>query len=113
MLEAIRADVMEQKLKIPDFDHARAAKGLQRILREAALADVAANPAGDVVRREASEAHVTGADFPDDRAIGVLAADGPGDDRLIVHLRIVEEGAGQVAAMEADGLVRIVAVVVV
>ena len=46
--------------------------------------------------------------------MGVLLADGARDDELVVHLHaFVEEVLGQVGAVEADGLVGVVAVVVV
>ena len=46
-------------------------------------------------------------------AEGVLLADGSGDDGLKIHDDVAEEMLRQVGAVEADGLVRVVAVVVV
>jgi len=40
MLEAVLADVREQRLVVRNLDHTVAAEGFERIVREAALADV-------------------------------------------------------------------------
>ena len=79
-----------------------------------ALADVAGDLAGEVVGGEAREAHGAGLDRAVERAVRVFLADGARDDELVVHLHaFAEEVLGQVGAVEADGLVGVVAVVVV
>ena len=42
VLEAVLADVAQQLLHVGDLDHAGAAEGVERIVGEGALADVAA-----------------------------------------------------------------------
>ena len=114
VLEAVFADVAEEVLHVGDLDDAGAAEGVEGIVGEGALADVAADLAGEVVGGEAGEAHGAGFDGAVERAVGVLLADGAGDDLLEVHLyAFVEEVLGEVGAVEADGLVGVVAVVVV
>ncbi len=81
---------------------------------KAPLAYVAGDPAGEVVGRETGKAHGAGFDGAVERAVRVFLADGARDDELVVHLyAFTEEVLGQVGAVEADGLVRVVAVVVV
>src|ERR1035441_5608911 len=81
---------------------------------ERALADVTANGAAEVVGGEAGEAHGAGLDGAVQRAVGILLAHRTRDDELVVHLHtFLEEVFGQVGTVEADGLVGVVAVVVV
>src|SRR4051812_12662503 len=104
VLESVLADVAEQRLKARDLDDTGAAERLEVIPGEFTLADVAGDPPGAVVRRESRESHGPRLHLSDDRSIGVLSPDRPGDDRLIVHRGIVEEIARQVAAVKADRL---------
>src|ERR1039458_10821068 len=68
---------------------------------------------GAVVSRDAAEAHRPGLHSPDAGAEGVRLAHRARDDFLEVHAHVREEMFGQVAAMEADRLVGVFAVVVV
>ena len=99
--------------RLRNLHHAGAAERRQRIVGELALADVAIDGAFQIVGGEAREAHRAGLHQAFAGAVGVLAADGAGDDLLEIHLDALEEVLRQVAAVEADGLVGIVAVVVV
>src|SRR5271168_860861 len=113
MFEAVFADVAEQFLEVRDFYYAGAAERFEGIVGEGALAYVAGNFSGAVVGGEARETHGTAFDAADAGAEGVVFADGAGDDFLKVHADILEKMFRQVAAVEADGLVGIVGVVVV
>src|ERR1022692_407113 len=113
MLEAVFADEAQQGLKVRNLHHAGAAEGSQRIVGELALADVAIDAAFQIVGGEAREAHRAGLHQALAGAVSVLAAHRAGDDLLEVHLDTLEEVLRQVAAMEAHGLVGIVAVVIV
>src|ERR1700757_3008544 len=110
MLESTLADEAEEFLQPGNSDDARAAKSFQRIVGEFAFADVAADLAVEVVGGEAEVAHGSGFHSSDASAEGVFLADGSGDDLLVVHLDVGEEVLWQVGAVEADGLVGIVAV---
>src|ERR1700677_3674662 len=68
MLEAVLADVEKELLHVGDFDDAGAAKGVEGIVGEGALADIAGDLAGEVVGGEASKAHVAGFDCAVERA---------------------------------------------
>src|SRR3954454_22314267 len=57
VLEAVLADVPEEVLQARDLDYPGAAEGLERVVGEGALADVAADLAGGVVGGEAGESH--------------------------------------------------------
>lgn len=60
VLEAVLADVAEELLHVGDLDDARAAEGVERVVGECSLADVALDLAGEVVGGEAGEAHGAG-----------------------------------------------------
>src|ERR1039457_2019068 len=109
MLEAVFADKAQQGLEMENFHDAGAAESDQRIVGELALSHVAIDAAFQIVGGEAREAHVAGFHQALAGAVGVLAAHGAGDDLLEVHLDALEEVLRKVAAMEAAGLVRIVA----
>src|SRR5919204_341125 len=85
-----------------------AAEGFKRVIGEFARAHVALDRAMAVVGGEAGEAHGTGFDAPHAGAVSVLFAHGAGDNGLEIHAHVLEEVLGQVAAMEADGLIRVV-----
>src|ERR1035437_8690499 len=114
VLEAVFADVAKQRLHVRDLHHAGPAEGVQRVVGERALADVAANYAGEIVSREARKAHGAGLHRAVERAVGVLLANGARDDELIVHLHaFFEKMLRQVRAVEAHRLIWVLAVVVV
>ena len=114
MLEAVLADVAEELLHVGDFDDTCAAEGVERVVGEGAFAYVAGDLAGEVVGREAGEAHRAGLNRAVEGAVRVLLAHGARDDELVVHLHaFAEEVLGQVGAVETDSLVGVVAVVVV
>src|SRR5215468_10393904 len=96
-----------------DLGNTCSAEGLQWIVCEAALSDVAAQLAMGVVRRDSQEAHRAGLHTSHACSKCILGAHSSGDDELIVHFGLLEEAHGQVAAMEADTLVRIFAVVII
>src|SRR4029079_4197857 len=102
MLEATFAVVAWHRLELRNPDDARAAERLQRVLREFTLSDVATNPSRAVVGRETREGHRSRLHFSHAGAAGVLATDRPGDDRLVVHLGVVEKRLRQVAAVAGE-----------
>ena len=67
----------------------------------------------DIVSGEAGEGHGRGFDLADHGAEGVELADGAGDDLLKIHAHVGEEMFRKIGAVEADGFIGIVAVVVV
>src|SRR5271167_169668 len=113
VLEAVFADVAEEFLEMGDFYYAGAAEGFEGIVGEGAFAYVAGDFSGAIVGGEARETHGAAFDAADAGTEGVVFADGAGDDFLKVHADILEKMFRQVAAVEADGLVGIVGVVVV
>src|SRR5437879_9910418 len=80
MLVTVPADELEQFLKFRNLNHAVSAKCVQLVLGKTAFAQVGANAAIDIIRRNAAISKRSGTDAPDDGAVGVLLADGPGDD---------------------------------
>ena len=96
-----------------DFYYTCAAERFEGIIGECAFADVAGNFPGEIVGGEAREAHRAALDAAYAGAEGVVLADGARDDFLKVHADILEKMFGQVAAVEADGFVGIVGVIVV
>src|SRR5579872_3876540 len=113
MLESVLADVVQQFLQMRNLYHPNAAECIQRVAGEFSLADIAANYSGDVVGREAGKAHRARLHAAHNGAERVVLANRSRDDFLEVHADVLEEMLGQVAAMKADGLVWIVAVVVI
>src|SRR5262245_47707347 len=80
VLEAVFADVAEEFLEVVDLDHARAAEGIQRVVGELALANVALDAAFHIVRGEAREAHRAGLHQADTSPVRVFLADRSGDN---------------------------------
>ena len=60
VLEAVFADVAEERLHVGDVDDAGAAEGGERVVGEGSLADVALDGAREVVGGEAGEGHGAG-----------------------------------------------------
>ena len=60
VLEAVLADVAQQRLHVGDVDDACAAEGVERVVGEGPLADVALDGAREVVGGEAGEGHGAG-----------------------------------------------------
>src|SRR5690242_6703876 len=60
MLESVFTDIPEKTLHVRDFDDSGAADGLERIVGESALADIAAHFAIEVVGRETRVRHGSG-----------------------------------------------------
>src|SRR5215475_5281758 len=112
VLKAVLADVMQQALQVGNAHYPGAPKGVERIVRKFALADVAPDLPLAVVRREAGERHRSSLHQTLARPIRVFAAYGPGNDLLEFHPRRFEEMLRQVAAMETDRFVRVFAVIV-
>src|ERR1700722_6524863 len=113
MLETILANVAQQLLQAGNLHNAHATKCVQRIVGERAFADVTADHARRIVSREAGKAHRSGFYAADDGAECVLFADSACDDLLKIHADVLKKMLRQVAAMEADGFIRIVAVIIV
>src|ERR1022692_2006310 len=112
MLEAALTNETQQLLEMRDARHAGAAEGIQGIVGELAFPDVAADLAFAIVGGKARKTHRPALDAADAGAVGVVLAHGAGDDLLIVHAYAGEKMLGQIAAMETDALVGIVAVIV-
>src|SRR5262249_55314925 len=98
VLESALADHPKQRLKLRNLDDPVAAERLEHIVGEAPLADVRRNRALEIVGRYAAVAERAGRHAADDRAEGVLFADGAGDDLLIVHPLLDEEALRKVRA---------------
>src|ERR1700730_7748441 len=113
MLESIFTDIAQQLLHLRNFDHPSTAKRLQRIVGKSAASYVSANLPRRIVRRKASKAHCAGLHLADTGTKSIFLANGAGDNRLVIHVHFLKEMLRQVAAMEAHGLVRMIAVVVV
>src|SRR5712691_6661296 len=113
MFKTVLADVMEQLLHVRNFNHAGSAKRFQRIVGEAPTSNIAANLPRKIIGREAGEGHGAGLHATDARAKGVLFADGSSNDGLKIHLHILEEMLGKVAAVKTNRFVGIAAVIVV
>src|SRR5581483_5462703 len=90
-----------------------AAEGVQRIVSEAAIADIAADAAFAIARGETGVAHGRGFDAAHASTEGVQLADRSGNDLLEIHFDVGEEVLGEIAAVEADGLVWIITIIVV
>ena len=104
----------QQALQVRDPHDAVAAERLERVVRELALADVAADRAHRVVGHDAAEGERLALIRPTTVPNVFSRPDRAGDDRLVVHLRdLGEHLRRQVAAVEDDRLVGIVLVVVV
>src|SRR5580704_2229269 len=113
MFEAVFADVAEQFLEMRDFYYAGAAESFEGIVSELALANISGDFACEVVGGETRETHRAALDAPYAGTESVVLADGAGDDFLKVHADVLEKMFRQVAAVEADGLVGIVRVIIV
>src|SRR4051812_7630857 len=112
MLVAAAADELQQLLKARDFDDSIAAKSIEAIFSEAALAQVAADFSVQIVGRNAAVSKWAGANRANDRSVGVLLADRAGNDFLVIHLLFGEKGFRQIRAMEHDAFIGISAEVV-
>src|SRR5690242_4948404 len=113
MFEPTFADVPEKLLQLRDMHNASTAEGFERIVGKISFADIAANSSFTIVGRDADKTHRTGLDSAHAGAKSVFLADGTGDDLLKIHADILEEMLGKIAAMETNGLVRIVRVIVI
>ncbi len=121
VLEAVLADVRQQRLEVGDVRDADAAEGVQRVVRHIALPDVCRDQPVEVVGRDAAIGEGIILDAPDDGAVGVVLAHRAGDNGLIIHHHDVvgadglleEDVFGQVGAVEDHALVGIAPVIVV
>lgn len=113
MFKTVLANVAQKFLHARDLDHARSAERIQGVIGERAFADIAAHNAAAVVGGEAREAHRPRFYTPYARAERVFFTDCSGNDFLEVHAHILKEMLGEIAAVEADCLVGVVAVVIV
>src|ERR1700743_2146042 len=114
VFKAVLTDISQQLLHLRNLNYAGSAKGLERIVGESTLADIAGDLSSKGVGRKEREAHRPGLYPAVERSMGVLLADRPGDNLLKVHLHaFVEEMLRQVGAVEADSLIGIVSIVVV
>ena len=113
VFKAVLADIAQEFLQVLYFKDTVSAEGLQLVVRETAFADIGFDLTQLVVGGDAREGEGTRRDLPAKGAVGVVLANGAGDDVLVLHLCAAEEGLGQVGAMEQDALVGIRAEVIV
>src|SRR6185437_2548434 len=113
MLEAGLADETQQLLQARNLYYTSAAERRERIIGESSVTHVATNATAAIVGREARIRHWVCLHLSHDCAVRIFASHRTGYDRLIVHLHVFEESLRQVAAVETDGLVWILSVVVV
>src|SRR6266550_4485311 len=96
-----------------NFNHTRATEGVQWVIRELAVADVASYPPGSVIGREAGKAHLLRLNKSNTRTESVFFTHGAGDNFLEVHFDGTEEVLRKIRAMEAHRLIGIRSVVVI
>src|SRR6266498_3005868 len=113
VLKPSLADVMQQLLHLRDFNHAGAAKCIQRIVSKATFTAVATHLTRQIIGREPRETHCPWLDQADNGSKRILLANRAGNNFLKIHLERTEEMLRQVRAMEADCLIRIASVIVV
>src|SRR5580693_9563330 len=113
MLEAVFTNVTQQFLHVRNFHHTGAAESFQRIVGKSPFADVTANHSILIVSGKTRETHRSGLHLAHARSEGIVLSHRAGDDLLVIHAHFLEKVLGQIAAMEADGLVWILAVVIV
>src|SRR6185437_15590649 len=113
MFKTIFADVAQEFLHARDFDDARATEGLERIVGKRASAEIATHITCAIVRGEASESHFARFDQTHAGAKRIFLAYGAGDDGLVIHFYGFQKLLWQIAAVKADGFIRIISVVVV
>ena len=113
MLEAVRANKVQELLHFGDFDYPRAAESVQRIVGKLSFSHVTAHLALGIVGGETRKAHLFRLDESDARPKGVFFPYRASDDFLEVHLHGAEEGLGQVGAVKAHSLIRVRSVIIV
>src|SRR5258706_5621456 len=113
VLKTVFADVAKKTLKLRNFDDARTAKGVERIVSECAFADISTHDSSRVVGGEARKTHSARLHAPDTGSESVFLPDRPGDDLLEIHADILKKMLRKIAAMKAHCLVGIVSIVVV
>ena len=113
VFETVLADEMQQLLHMGNLNDTRATKGVQWVVGELALADVASHPPGCVVGGEAGKAHLFRLDQSHTRTERVFFTHGAGNDFLEIHFHRTKEVLGQIRAMEADRFIGISSVVIV
>ena len=86
VLEPVLADEVQQLLHSWNLNYAGASEGIQRIIGESALANVATHLARSVISREAGKTHPLGLDQPYASAKRVLFSYGTGNNLLKIHL---------------------------
>lgn len=95
MFVAVLTDVGQQLLEIGNLHDAVPAKRGQLVIGEPPLASVGNHAAVAVVGRDAAVGERAGFDSADDCAVGVLFANGAGDNFLVVHLLAAETSLGR------------------
>src|SRR5438309_11192990 len=113
VLESVLTDVMQQGLEFGNPYYPNPPKGIERVIGELTLTDVAADGSGPVIGGEAGETHSTRLDPSHDSPEGIVLTNRAGDDLLEVHADVLEEVFGKIAAVEANGFIGIFAVVIV
>jgi hypothetical protein len=113
VLKAFFADEAQQLLHLWNFNHARAAESFQWIIGETAFANIAAHLTFVVVSRKTGIAHCTSLYAAHTGAERIFFAHCSSDDSLEIHNDVIEKMFRQIRAMKADGLVRIVPIIVV
>src|SRR6266568_3798336 len=113
MFKTAFADITQKFLQMRNVQDAAAAKSLQRIVGELTFADIAADFPFAIIRRNAYKPHRAGLHSPYACAKRIFLAYCPGNDLLEIHAHILEEMLGKIAAVETNGLVGIIRVVVI
>ena len=113
VFKTVFADVTEQRLQFRNFKDAVSAEGVEFVIGEFAFTDVGSDFTELVIRGDSGESERSRSDLSADSAIGIFFADRTGDNSLIIHLILTEEGFGQIGAVEEDSFIGIFAKVVV
>src|SRR5438552_15719962 len=100
MLEAVLANEVQQLLHPWDLNYARTSEGIQRVVSESALANVAAHFARGVIGRETGKTHRPRFDQSHAGAKRVLFANRARVNFLEVHLHRAAKMLRQIRAFE-------------
>src|SRR5260370_19369369 len=113
MVEPEFGDITQKFLQMRNMHDAGAAKSLQRIVGERTFADIAADFSLAIIRRNAGKTHRAGLHSSYACAKRIFLAYCPGNDILEIHAHILDEMLGKIAAVETNGLVGVIRVVVI
>jgi len=107
------ADVLHKVLEVVYFEDAVSAEGIEFVVGEFALSNVAGYQPRRVVGGSSAEGRFCGFDSSGDSPEGVFFSDGAGDDFLVIHFFVSQERYRNVAAVKKDAFVGVVGIVVV